>query len=263
MRNMMIRFFLLMGVMCCMVAVVNGQQDTLNKLDKNGKKHGYWVKSERDTLLYEGRFDHGDPTGLFVYYYPDKKIKSTVEYTQKGKEARAVMYHPNGAMMAVGRYWQQKKDSTWKYFSEAERVIAIEHYQKGVAHGEWLKYNHEGKIIEKIVYVNGQKNGEWLQYFDDGKIKIKAIYQNDLLNGSFMLYYSSGTFCIAGKYENSIPVGTWIHYNIKGEIEKKETYKDGKKVKTEQLLPVVEPDSPEAKREVEVMRYQMKTLGIE
>ncbi len=260
---MKIKSIVLIMICLGLASVAYGQLDTLNKVDKNGKKHGYWIRYERDTLLYEGRFDHGTPTGLFVYYYPDKKVKSTLEYMQQGKVAHAITYHPSGAMMAVGKYLEQKKDSTWKYFNEVERLVAVEQYQKGVATGDWLKYNGEGKIIEKQTYVNGKKHGEWIQYFDNGKPKLKATFQDSLLNGVFILYYSSGIFCISGKYEKSVPAGLWIYYNIKGEIEKKETYKDGRKTKTEQLLPTIEPDSPEAKKELDAMRRQMKDLGIE
>lgn len=259
----MFRATVLSIILCCLMLPALGQQDTLNKLDKNGKKHGYWVRYENDTLTYEGRFDHGTPTGLFVYYYPDKQVKSTVEYANKGLEARTVMYHASGAIMAVGKYVEQKKDSVWKYYSELEILVSEEKYNHGKAHGEWLNYDGTGQVIEKIHYADGIKQGEWIQYFDGGKVKLKGTYKDDFLDGSFLLYYSNGMFCVAGKYEKSIPAGTWVFYNFKGEVERKETYLDGKKVKTEQLLPSVEPDSPEAKKEIEVMRRQMQNMGID
>jgi hypothetical protein len=77
------------------------------------------------------------------------------------------------------------------------------------------------------------------------------------------MYYSNGMFAVAGKYEKSLPVGTWIYYNTKGEIERKDTYKNGLKIKTEQLIPVIVPDSPEALKEVNDFRRQLQNMGIE
>ncbi len=239
------------------------QSDTMNRSDRNGKKHGYWMRYEDDTLTYEGRFEHGVPAGLFVYYYPNKKIKSTVMYSDKGRDARTIMFHQSGAMMAVGKYYDRKKDSLWRYYSEFELLVSSEEYKKGSPHGTWIKYNFSGDTIETVEYRNGIKNGEWKQFFDNGKIKLKATYKADMLDGSFLMYYSNGMFCVSGKYEKSIPVGIWIFYNVKGEIERKDTFKDGKKIKTEQILPVVIPDSPEALKEVENFRRQLRNMGLE
>ncbi|MFO7721940.1 MAG: hypothetical protein R6V49_01840 [Bacteroidales bacterium] len=258
--NVLVLFFMLMLIF---TAKAVGQQDTLNRTDKNGKKHGYWIKSNNDTLMYEGRFEHGSPNGLFVYYYPNKKIKSTVFYSDKGKTARTVMFHSNGSIMAIGKYIDQQKDSLWKYYNDFELLVSSEQYEKGIAHGDWQKYNAEGKVIEKTVYQNGVKEGDWIQYFDNGKVKLKATYKGGMLEGSFLMYYSNGMFSVAGNYVKSIPVGIWMFYNIRGEVERKDTYKDGKKIRTEQLLPVVQPDTPEAMNEVNSYRRQLRSLGLE
>jgi antitoxin component YwqK of YwqJK toxin-antitoxin module len=257
-----------MLILLCLVLTGFGfqtyaQQDTLNRVDKNGKKHGYWMKYNGDTLAYEGRFENGNPTGVFVYYYPNKKVKSTVSYADKGKTARTVMFHMNGAIMAIGKYTDQKKDSLWKYYNEFELLVSSEQYFNGAANGDWQKYSLEGKVIEKTVYKNGMRDGDWIQYFDNGKIKLKGSYKADQLDGSFLMYYSNGMFCVAGKYEKSIPVGVWLYYNFKGEIERKDTYKDGKRIRTEQLMPVVEPDTPDAMKEVNSYRRQLRNLGLE
>jgi antitoxin component YwqK of YwqJK toxin-antitoxin module len=262
MRNRLIISFFVF-IMIFMMQDVNGQKDTVNQVDQKGKKHGYWKKIQNDTLMYEGRFDHGNPTGLFVYYYGNKIIKSTVYYTDSGRDAKTVMYHPNGSIMAMGKYYTQKKDSLWRYYNEQEVLVSSEQYQMGVAEGEWLKYNSSGKVIERVIYRKGLKEGDWFQYFDDGKVKLKGFYKSDLLEGNFLLYYSNGVFCVAGKYEKSLPVGVWLFYNIKGEVERKDTYKAGRRIKTEQLIPVVEPASEEALKEVDAFRRQLRNMGIE
>lgn len=260
-RGLLLIVMVLTGLV--FIQKATGQNDTLNQYDKNGKMHGYWKRVKNDTLMYEGRFEHGAPTGLFIYYYGNKSIKSTVLYSDKGKVARTILYHPSGAMMAAGKYVDQKKDSTWRYYNEYEIMVSSEEYVSGKGHGIWKKYNMEGKVIEEVTYKDGVKEGDWIQYFDNGKVKLKATYRNNLLEGNFLLYYSSGVFCVSGRYEKSLPVGTWVFYNTKGEVERKDIYKDGRRISTEQILPVVMPDTEESRREVDAFRRQLRNWGIE
>lgn len=243
------------------VAANNG--DTLNRYDDQGKMHGYWMRSNNGVLTYEGRFDHGTPTGLFVYYYPDRSIKSTMYYSDQGRDAKTVMFHQNGSIMAIGKYYDREKDSTWRYYNEYEIQVSSEEYVRGKPHGVWKKYNMRGQVIEKHNYVDGVKHGEWLQYFDNGKLKLRATYVDGFLQGRFMMYFSNDLPSVSGLYERSIPVGVWLYYNIHGKIERKVHYENGVRAKIEHLVPFVEPDSPEALEEVRNFRRQLRNMGLE
>jgi antitoxin component YwqK of YwqJK toxin-antitoxin module len=242
---------------------LSAQTDTLNRFDNRGNRHGYWMRYNNDILTYEGRFENGVPTGLFVYYYENNKIKSTVMYSDRGRDAKTVMFHNNGSIMAIGKYWEQKKDSLWKYYNEYEMLVSSEEYVMGKAHGVWKKYNAAGQVIEEVNYRDGLKQGEWVQYFDNGKVKLRATYVDDLLEGRMIMYYSNDLPSLSGVYRRSLPVGMWMFYNVKGEVERKVYYNNGVKEKTEYLVPYVEPDTPDALREVNNFRRQLRNMGLD
>lgn len=237
--------------------------DTLNQYDSNGNKHGYWKTYRNNALAYEGRFEHGKPTGLFVYYFRNEQIKATLKYSENGRIARAVTFYPSGQVMAVGKYVDQKKDSIWDYYNELGIHLSTESYENGKPHGKWKTYNYKGKVIEIINYENGEKEGEWKQFFDNGKKKLKATYRAGKLEGAFWMYYSNGRFSVVGRYKNSFATGLWTYYNSRGEVEKKVTYEEGRVVKTEHIREPIDIESEENQREIREFRRQLRMLGLE
>lgn len=208
--------------------------DTINRSDSLGRKQGYWIKKEKDgTLKYEGRFVNDKPTGKFIYYYPDKKIKAQTDFGSTGY-SRAITYHTNGKVLSVGTYYNTLKDSVWKYFNEFGKQVAEESYDKGVKNGAWkIFYSSNGKICEEFNWENGQKRGAWMKFFEDGNTKVKGTYKDGHLDGLFQSFYQNGKVELSGTYKQSLKDGIWISFAENGESNYKETYKAGNLKKKE------------------------------
>lgn len=220
--------------------VAGGQELTntnINKVDSQGRKQGNWKAYDvNGNLKFEGRFVDGLPVGTFTYYYPDGKIRAVSEMIDGGKRSHTKIYHKNTRLMAEGNYLNKQKDSTWKYYSDFDGVLlSTEHYENGVLEGKVINYYPSGEVAEEIPYENGLKEGVWKQYFTDGKLKLKATYVNDLLEGLMLVYYQNGVPEISGMYENNFKHGMWIHFNERGEVIKKETFRNGRLKKTEEF----------------------------
>lgn len=100
---MMHNLLLTVLLLCCVK--VSAQTDTLNQLDENGMKQGYWIifgidKPEKgypaDGKIEEGTYKDGRKNGLWVKYHPDGK-------TPKLK-AHFINNRPNG------EYWKYFKN---------------------------------------------------------------------------------------------------------------------------------------------------------
>ena len=62
--------------------------DTLNRTDEQGLKQGYWIKLDEEGMLkYEGTFKDNNPTGNFIYYYPDGVVRARSTFYDDGKKA--------------------------------------------------------------------------------------------------------------------------------------------------------------------------------
>lgn len=213
-------------------------QDTINRTDEQGRKQGFWRKIDTiGQIIYEGRFNNNVPYGDFRYYYPDGKIKTQLIYSCNGACATAVSYFRNGKKMAEGKYIQEKRDSVWLFFSETTgSVVAEETYRNGVKHGTAKTFFLKGGVSEIMNWNNGIREGKWEYYYSDGKVKTSCLFENDEKNGPFKAYDTSGKLMIEGRYKSGHQDGQWIYYNEKGIPVKRETYVDGKLIRTEDQL---------------------------
>lgn len=201
--------------------------DTLNRLDDNGKKHGYWKKIERDTLYYEGRFDHGQPSGKFIYYFPDGDIKAITHFSRQGTYASSTLYYTKDRVAATGFYLNEKKDSLWKYYDYNGLLLKEERYKEGVPHGVWRVLYDTGKPSDVTNYKDGKKDGPWTQYFENGSVQSKAMYVDGKLDGVMFIYYPNGRMKANGRYVNNMKEGIWAVYDTEGKMTAKEEYRVG------------------------------------
>jgi len=214
-------------------SVILTAQDTVNITDRNGRKQGYWRKSDSaGRLVYEGRFRDGVPCGEFRYYYPGGNIRTVSMISGQGNRAVTVSYFPNGRKMAAGNYINEKKDSTWQFFSESNgTLVSLETYRAGILNGLSKVFYPEGGLSELHYYKNGILDGLWEQYYLDGKLKLRGIYKAGEKQGLFRILYNSGVPMIEGQYVHGHQDGTWTYFNEKGIITKIEIYGNGVLVK--------------------------------
>jgi len=227
--------FLLFFYLLILAIFTGYGQDTINRLDANGKKQGYWCKKDKSgKKIYEGRFADNIPYGEFKYYYPEGSLKAISVISGKGTYAHATTYFRNGKKNAEGNYLNEKRDSTWRFYSEVDAtLVSEEFYKEGKKEGKSINYYPgEGKA-EMITWKNGIKEGPWETYFPDGKLKLKCAYRNDQKNGPLQAFFPSGRIMLSGQYLNGNALGTWIYYKEKGGIIRQEMYDKGRLVKVD------------------------------
>lgn len=256
MNRITLFFWIVMSPLFFQAQVVS---DTLNKLDAAGKKHGYWKKYDGDTLRYEGRFDHGIPTGDFVYYYFDKTVKARTHYSENGVKATTVMYFPSGAKLSEGMHMNQKREGVWLNYDGYENVIARVEYKNGEKNGLSIIYYQDGVKLEVANYVNGLREGAYAQYFPDSVIKIRGFYSADKRNGIFAFYHPNGLVYQTGKYVNNLKEGDWMTYDEQGKAVVKETYKNGTVISREVYQKEKDPEYLKQKDSENDMKNRGKT----
>jgi antitoxin component YwqK of YwqJK toxin-antitoxin module len=204
-------------------------QDTVNQVDAQGKRTGYWIKTDQaGAKVYEGRFMDGIPYGEFRYYYPDGTLKTISVFSDDGQKARSISYYRNGKLMAKGNYLNERKDSTWLFYSEEDStILSEENYRAGVRDGISKVFLPGHILSEQTTWKNGVQDGPWELYFTDGHLKLKGSYKNGDRDGRFILYYPSGAVMITGSYREGHQDGRWVYLTEKGDTDKTETYEKG------------------------------------
>ncbi|MBS1634667.1 MAG: toxin-antitoxin system YwqK family antitoxin [Bacteroidetes bacterium] len=222
-----------------------------NTVDAQGKKQGYWKKTDEKTskLQYEGLFKDDKPQGLFKYYYPNDSLRAKMFFVKDGKISYATLYHPSTAKkMAYGKYVGEVKDSVWTYYDESGTLISRDKYVMGKKDGTCYVYYPDGVVSEERNYKLDVQHGAFKQYYNNKALKGEGNYVNGQMEGKNAYYYPNGTAAASGYYKGGTKNGPWIYKDKDGKITKKELYKYGAEAsakETEEFFSKtkLEPDS--------------------
>ncbi len=215
--------FILMGT------ALFSQNDPINSLDNKGLKHGLWRKMEDGKLLYEGKFNHGNPVGKFTYFYEDgKTVKSISNFSANGIIAHVTSFHINGKTSSYGKYYDKLKDSTWVYFGDNGTKISEEQYKLGKKNGVWKKFDYEkGVVLEEMGWKNDLQHGVTQAFTLDGKLKYKFNYKDGKANGPYLANYPSGQLFEKGVYKNSLKDSISTNFDESGKVIRKRKWLNG------------------------------------
>lgn len=216
----------------------------VNQTDAQGRKHGEWVKMyERSKVpKYTGQFDHGEPVGKFVYYYPSKKIKTIIIHDEDSDRAEAYFYHENKELLAFGIYRNQKKDSVWTHYRPTGDLTFKETYRDGKLHG--LKTTYYGPeatpgdqviVLKKTMFANGRAHGEVIEYFPDGTVKMRGKYNQGAFDGQVKRYHPNGKIMMLERWKDRKKHGWWITYDTAGKEKGRAYFKEGKRLEGAKL----------------------------
>jgi len=194
-------------------------QESINQLDVNGERDGYWKKNfeNTDQPRYEGQFKHGKEIGLFKFYkLVEKKsvLSATKEFNENDNIAIVKFFASTGKPISEGKMNAKAYVGKWVYYhNKTNAVMSIENYNElGQLHGEKLVYYENGQIAEKSYYVNGKQEGKAIWYSESGVVLKEFLYENDELHGMSKYYDGKGQLIAEGAYKRGQKNGIWKYY---------------------------------------------------
>lgn len=212
------------------------QQDTINQIDENGMRQGYWEKKyPNGNLQYIGKFKNNKPTGLFRRYDQNGKLKAIMHHQPGSALVFVQMFYPNGNIQAEGIYIGRKKDSVWNFYSNEGYLINQVPYENDKKHGTEYKFYQDSTLSEIIEWENGLKHGVQEQYYPGGISKIKMHYSNGIREKLYLINDEKGNPIITGYYKNNLRHGIWRYYNEDYEVEIEIKYINGEAENQEEL----------------------------
>lgn len=212
-------------------SVIAQKTDTLNYMDANGKKQGYWIqKYENGNIKFEGYFKNNVPVGIVKKYHENGVLKYDMYYDPKDIHSVCVtMYDIVGELSAKGSYYAKKKNGLWQYFGNSGKLIMEESYNHGKLDGKSVVYwqSQENQPMEIKYWKDSMKHGDWIWFYEDGKVRQKAHYELDSLSGDFTVFFPDGKIHISGSYSGNIRDGLWIYNNEDGSERLRIEYNKG------------------------------------
>jgi antitoxin component YwqK of YwqJK toxin-antitoxin module len=199
-------------------------QVTFNKLDSEGRKHGFWkgFYEESKRSRYEGTFEHGKETAKF-HFFDDTKAKSIIatrEFNTKDNSAYTIFFDQANNRVSEGKVVNKLFEGSWKYYHQASQIVmTIENYKNGKLEGLRSVFYPSGKIAEEANYRNNLKDGVYKKYTESGIVLEETIFQNNEYNGLAIFKDADGSVVSKGRFVNGKKAGIW-HFFEKGKQAK-------------------------------------------
>ena len=89
--------------------------------------------------------------------------------------------------------------------------------------------------MEKGYYKDDFFDGQYIMCYENGKLQEIYNYTAGKLNGEYKLFYENGNFEEIGNYVDNKLEGEYFHYDNVGKLVKKEIYKNGNLLNTEEF----------------------------
>ena len=193
-----------------------GNNSTVSK----GKKHGEW-KDYYENGVLESKYNYfcGLRQGNFFNYQKNGKLY-WIDFYTADKEMGTQEFYENGLL---------EKNSTYSYeYSkhdghDLKKTVETEYYEDGS-----LKIQ---RIIQELK--DDIEKEDFKEYYHNGFLKTESIIIDLDKNGIFREFYENGNTKYEGIFKDDEPIDKQYYYNLKGEVTKIETWKEGKIINTE------------------------------
>ena len=177
--------------------------------------------------------------GLFYEKFTDTPFTGTSTGLQQGKIKKGL------------------RNGMWLEFYESGQLSYKVNYKEGKKDGKAISYSEEGVIVGKYPFENGELNGRAYYYYDNGNLWVSSDWKNGVEDGEGKSYYGSGNLKskatyknrktinrieyyddsskqqkLIMKYNDKNQISEKLFYNLNGELEKTEIFKDGKLIET-------------------------------
>ena len=210
-----------------LILTINYGQQTVNKFDENGKRHGLWTKNyhKTDQKRYEGVFFHGKEIDTFKYYTlkNGKNVLSAIKvFNKKDSIAEVTFYTSSKKVISKGYMKGRRYVNKWIFYHKnSNSKMIVEHYNdNGKLEGEQTIYYKNGLIAELTYYKNDKLHGECKWYSEKNKLLKVLNYNNGELNGQAIYYDALGNITSQGNYKDDQKKGIWFYYKNEELIKK-------------------------------------------
>jgi len=219
------------GLIIFMFLLLSGNiiaQNTVNQVDAQGRKQGFWTKKTADgKLLYQATFKDDKPVGEMKRFHPNGKIKAVLNFVQGSELSDAKLFDEAGNLIAQGKYTGQKKTGEWNYYKD-KKIVSTDNFQNGLKNGQSKRWFKTGELLEESTWKDDKLNGMYHSYFQDGKVFMECKYLQGKLNGPFNTWFADGTLELDAFYVSDLQDKDWLYYDNAGTVLYTLKYNKGK-----------------------------------
>lgn len=175
--------------------VAFSQKDTLNQLNENNEKNGYWIeKNEAGVKTDEGRYVNGKKEGIWKGYYEDGKVKHEITFIENKADGYAKFYYPTGILNEEGIWKGNKWVGQYKFYHPNGNTSYDWSYnESGKREGTQRYYHENGKVMIEGDWKEGKESGVLKEYDETGKLVAEKNFADGKLDASSVKIYDNST----------------------------------------------------------------------
>ena len=190
--------------------------DTVNCIDKNNFKQGYWVEHKpfSEDKIQEGNYIDGKKEGNWKSYYSGGILKSEITYKHGEKYGKAKIYFENGNLAEEGVWLIDKWVDKYKVYYQNGKLSYVWNYNEyGTRSGYQKYYYKNGNIKIEGKWEDGKENGVIREYYNDGSLRSEKIFKNGKTGkDSITIYEIKEKFVIKNDTLSEIADTSNLHY---------------------------------------------------
>lgn len=193
-------------------------QNTVNQLDAQGRKQGFWSKKDAEgKLLYQATFKDDKPVGEMKRFHPNGKLKAVLTFVEGSDLSDAKLFDEGGHQIAQGKYMGQKKTGEWNYLLET-KIVSTENYLNGQKNGISKRWYKTGELLEESNWKDDKQNGLYRWYYQRGQLYLECNYLNGKRNGLYTNFFDDGSVELYANYTNDIRDKNWKYFDKSGKL---------------------------------------------
>jgi antitoxin component YwqK of YwqJK toxin-antitoxin module len=215
-------FYIFIPIFICSISVGQSlptwdivEGDTINYIDENNLKQGFWKifgKMKRlpgyepDQVIEQGHYKSSRKQGLWTKFFPSGKTKSEIEYVNSRPNGKYKTYYENGEIEEEGS-WKNNRN-TGKFIRKHENGQVAQEFafnDTGKRDGKQIYRNDKGIIIIDADIKNG-KEEKVIEYYDDGSLKAEKVFKDGKLDVANTKVYESKTPIVEPKDEGIVKI---------------------------------------------------------
>lgn len=201
--------YLFIPVFICSISVGQGlpkyeivEGDTINYIDENNLKQGFWKIFGRmkrvpgydpDQVIEQGNYKNSRKNGLWTKFFASGKTKSEIEYVNSRPNGAYKVYFENGQIEEEGTWKNNRNTQTFKRYYENGQVSQdFAFNNSGKRDGKQTYYYENGQVmIEADIAAGKEKFVK--EYYEDGSVKAEKHFVDGKIDASKTKVYEPKT----------------------------------------------------------------------
>ena len=191
-------FFLFIPIFICSISV--GQSlpkweiidgDTINYVDENNLKQGFWKifgKMEKlpayepDQVVEQGKYANSRKQGLWTKFFPSGKTKSEIEFKNSRPNGSYRTYFENGQLEEEGNWKNNRNTNNFKRYYENGQVSQDFAFNTtGKRDGKQVYFYESGQVMIEADIESGKEKFV-KEYYEDGSVKAEKSFVDGKLD---------------------------------------------------------------------------------